>query len=88
MTKNDFFIGDTLNINWDFVLTLPYFKEFETTQQNPRWHSEGNVLEHVKLTVENMQKFMVLMMCMTILVIQRHILELFFCAQIYLMVHL
>ena len=58
MTVSDFFIGNTLDINWDFVLTLPHFCDLEKTQQNPRWHMEGNVLNHVKKTCEYMQKFM------------------------------
>lgn len=37
MTINDFFIENTLDINWDFVWSLPHFCEMETTQQNPRW---------------------------------------------------
>jgi putative nucleotidyltransferase with HDIG domain len=59
MTINDFFIGDTLDINWEFVLKLPHFCDLEKTQQNPRWHSEGNALEHTKLCVENMYNFMI-----------------------------
>ena len=58
MVLEDFFIEDTLNVNWDFVWSLPHFKEMENTQQNPRWHMEGTCKEHTRLVVENSLKFM------------------------------
>lgn len=56
MTLNDFFIGDTLTLNWDYIWTLPYFCEMDKTEQNPRWHSEGTAKEHTILVVNNMFK--------------------------------
>lgn len=58
VTIKDFFIGDTLNINWGFVLDLPYFRDMDKTEQNPRWHSEGSVLNHTKLVCEEMLKLL------------------------------
>ena len=56
MTLNDFFIGDTLTLNWDYIWTLPHFCDMHKTEQNPRWHSEGTCLDHTMLVVNNMFK--------------------------------
>ena len=54
---NNFFLErDKLDINWEYVWELPYFREMEKTQQNPRWHMEGNVMQHTRLVCENMMK--------------------------------
>ena len=37
ITIEDFFIKDTIDINWDFVWGLPHFREMEKTQQNLIW---------------------------------------------------
>ena len=58
MKINDFFIEKSLELNWEFILNLPHFKEMENTQQNPRWHSEGNCLKHVQLTCEHAIRYM------------------------------
>ena len=58
MVLDNFFIKESLEINWDFVWTLPHFKDMENTQQNPRWHSEGNCLKHVQLTCEHAIRYM------------------------------
>lgn len=58
MELKDFFIGESFELNWDFILELPHFCDMENTQQNPRWHSEGSALEHTKLVCKNMFKFM------------------------------
>lgn len=58
MDLKDFFIGDTLVLNWDFVWALPHFKDMENTQQNPRWHMEGSVKEHTMLVVNNAFNYM------------------------------
>lgn len=52
---NNFFLErDKLDINWEYVWELPHFREMEKTQQNPRWHMEGNVMQHTRLVCENM----------------------------------
>lgn len=54
---NNFFLErDKLDINWEYVWELPHFREMEKTQQNPRWHMEGNVMQHTILVCENMMK--------------------------------
>lgn len=59
MVLDDFFIKDTIEINWDFVWKLPHFCEMRNTQQNPRWHMEGSAKDHTQLMCENMFKFVV-----------------------------
>ena len=39
-------------INWDFLETIPEFAVLKECEQNPKWHSEGNVLNHTKLALE------------------------------------
>jgi len=58
MVLEDFFIDNTLNLNWDFILKLPHFRDMENTMQNPRWHSEGNTLEHTRLVCKHALGFM------------------------------
>ena len=55
ITIEDFFIKDTININWDFVWKLPHFCEMRNTQQNPRWHMEGTAKDHTHLVCQNMR---------------------------------
>jgi len=44
-------------IDWDKLLFLfPVLRELEKVEQNPRYHGEGNVLNHTKLVVEAMIK--------------------------------
>lgn len=38
-------------IKWEFVDKLPEIRRMESTQQNPKWHSEGNVLIHTKMVI-------------------------------------
>jgi predicted kinase len=37
------------SINWDFLNTIPEFAILKKCEQNPKWHSEGNVENHTKL---------------------------------------
>jgi predicted kinase len=41
-------------INWDFLETIPEFAVLKDCEQNPKWHSEGNVLNHTKLALEKL----------------------------------
>lgn len=36
MILEDFFIDDTINVNWDFVWSLPHFCDLDKDEQNPR----------------------------------------------------
>lgn len=38
-----------IEFRWDNIEKLPEFAILEKCEQNPKWHSEGNVLKHVKL---------------------------------------
>lgn len=46
----------TLTINWDEVLTIPEFNILKSTEQNPYWHSEGNVFQHTQNVVSEIYK--------------------------------
>ena len=45
----------TKQINWSFVETVPEFARLAECQQNPKWHSEGNALEHTKLACKQLE---------------------------------
>lgn len=58
MILENFFIEDSLEIDWDFVWGLHHFKNMRETQQNPRWHMEGDVLQHTRIVVSNAIRYM------------------------------
>lgn len=39
-------------VNWEGVMAVPEFETLQWCEQNPRWHSEGDVLRHTKKCVE------------------------------------
>lgn len=44
-------------INWELIkeeLLLPYVDDLEKTMQEPKWHSEGNVLIHTHLVIKSL----------------------------------
>ena len=41
----------TLEINWNEVEKIDEFKKCQLTEHNCKWHLEGNVLNHIKATV-------------------------------------
>lgn len=43
----------TFEFNWDRIETIPEFKKLKKCEQNPKWHGEGNVWNHVKLVCES-----------------------------------
>lgn len=45
-----------LEVKWENVLKVPEFKVLSETQQNPYWHSEGDVMAHTRNVVEEMYK--------------------------------
>lgn len=47
-----FFIKDTIEINWEYVMTIPEFQRMEGCKQPERWHMEGDVMNHTKLCLE------------------------------------
>lgn len=52
-----FFIGNIqeMNINWEFVNTIPEFNILNDTKQNSIWHKEGNVMIHTKMVCDAMK---------------------------------
>ena len=57
---NYFFIGniENLDINWEFVNSIPEFNILNNTEQNAVWHKEGNVMKHTKLVCDAMKNFL------------------------------
>lgn len=53
---SEIFEPRSLIVKWDNVLEIPEFKKLETTEQNPYWHGEGNVMNHTKAVVEEIYK--------------------------------
>lgn len=43
---------EKLEYKWDVIENLPDFALLKTCEQNPKWHSEGNVWNHLKLTCQ------------------------------------
>ena len=44
-------------INWDLInneILKPFYKQMEETNQDPRWHKEGNVYNHTKIVCEKL----------------------------------
>ena len=37
---------------WDVIESIPEFAILKTCEQNPKWHSEGNVWNHTKKVCE------------------------------------
>ena len=47
--------GNTiLDIDWDYINLFNEFSILNTTEQNPKWHSEGNVMKHTQLVCKEM----------------------------------
>ncbi len=47
------------NINWEFVNTIPEIKALIGCKQNTDWHQEGDVYNHTKLVVQEMEKILI-----------------------------
>lgn len=47
-----FFIGDTLQLDWDYIDSIPEMVKLKDCEQNPKWHGEGTAYEHTKKCVE------------------------------------
>ena len=46
-------VYQTIQFNWEYIWSIPEFAKLEKCEQNPRWHSEGNVKNHVLLVCKN-----------------------------------
>ena len=42
----------TFEFNWTEIEKIPEFKKLKSCKQNPKWHSEGDVWNHIKLVCE------------------------------------
>lgn len=51
-----YFIGDGIELNWDYVNSIPEFQKLKECQQTPIWHSEGNAYIHVANCVDEAYK--------------------------------
>lgn len=47
---------ETYMVNWDEVAKIPEFDVLKKTEQNPKWHSEGNVWNHTVSVVNEIYK--------------------------------
>lgn len=47
------------NINWEFVNTIPEIVAMIGCKQNTDWHQEGDVYDHTKLVVQEMEKILI-----------------------------
>lgn len=47
-----YFKGNTLELDWDFIDKIPEFNKLRNCEQNPKWHSEGNVMNHVMCCIK------------------------------------
>lgn len=43
---------NTFEFDWDRIESIPEFKKLKKCEQNPKWHGEGNVWNHIKLVCE------------------------------------
>lgn len=47
--------GNTiLDIDWNYINQFNEFNILNSTEQNPKWHSEGNVMKHTQLVCKEM----------------------------------
>lgn len=42
-------------VNWEYLYSIPEFNILNFCEQNPKWHSEGNVMEHTKLAIKKFE---------------------------------
>lgn len=43
-----YFINDGVELNWNYIDSIPEFQKLKECEQTPKWHKEGNAYEHVK----------------------------------------
>lgn len=54
-----FFKDDKLNLDWDYIDSIPEFAKLKECQQNPVWHGEGNAYEHTRKCIEALENIVV-----------------------------
>lgn len=56
MKIKDFFKKDG-KLNIEYLKTIPEIAKLSECEQNPKWHSEGNVLNHTLLAIEKFEEY-------------------------------
>ena len=56
MKINDFFKKDE-KLNIEYLKTIPEIAKLSECEQNSKWHSEGNVLNHTLLAIEKFEEY-------------------------------
>lgn len=51
-------INEDLTIHWDEIDKIPAFQKLKQTNQNPKWHSEGNAMVHTELVCREMKRIL------------------------------
>ena len=44
----ELFKGNDYEVDWEYVESIPSFAELSKCEQNPKWHGEGNAMNHTK----------------------------------------
>ena len=52
MKISDLIDIEKLEYKWDVIELIPEFAILKTCEQNPKWHSCGNVWNHLKLVCQ------------------------------------
>jgi hypothetical protein len=52
MLEKFFIRNDSFKVDWGFANTIPEFKQLASRQQNPKWHGEGDALQHTLRCLE------------------------------------
>lgn len=47
-----YFKRGTYDLDWEYIMSIPEFAALENCEQSPKWHGEGNALEHTKKCLE------------------------------------
>ena len=47
-----YFKRGTYDLDWDYIMSIPEFAALEKCEQSPKWHGEGNALNHTKKCLE------------------------------------
>lgn len=46
MIFDKYFKGNTADLDWEYIETIPEFAKLKECEQSPKWHKEGNAWEH------------------------------------------
>ena len=54
MKIKQFFIGETKEVDWLFIESIPEFKKLSETKQSAKWHKEGDAYTHTRIVTRKM----------------------------------